>query len=373
MRTLMDFRYKKHYRAESGQNGGRNNMKGKNGQDLIVKVPPGTVVKDFETGKVLADLMQHGQKKVLARGGRGGKGNSHFATSTRQTPRFAQAGEKGEERWIVLELKSIADVGLVGFPNVGKSTILSVLTSARPKIANYPFTTLTPNLGVVEVDRKHSFILADIPGLIEGAHKGLGLGHDFLRHVERTRMLVHVVDASGMEGRDPVQDYYAINQELHAYSAKLAQRPQIVAANKCDLPGSEHNIRRLKEQLEPKGIKVFPVSAAQNQGFTEMIWEIVQMLDELPAVEPFEEEAAEIYDSTLDKEPFEITMDGDVYVISGPAVDRLMASVNLDDSDSLQYFQRALRRRGIIDALKKKGIQNGDTVRINDIEFDFID
>ncbi|MFO7154733.1 MAG: GTPase ObgE [Caldicoprobacter oshimai] len=373
MRTLMDFRYKKHYRAESGHNGGPSNMKGRDGEDLIIRVPPGTVIRDFETGKVLADLTHPGQRKVLARGGRGGKGNARFATSTRQTPRFAQPGEKGEERWVVLELKSIADVGLIGFPNVGKSTILSVLTSARPKIANYPFTTLTPNLGVVEVDREHSFILADIPGLIEGAHKGLGLGHDFLRHIERTRMLVHVVDASGIEGRDPVQDFYIINQELHAYSAELAQRPQIVAANKCDLPGAEHNVKRLKEELEPKGIKVFPVSATQNQGFKELVWEILRMLEKLPPVESFEEEVAETYDNTLEQEPFEITRDGDVYVVSGPAVDRLMASVNLDNYDSLQYFQRALRRRGIIDALKEKGIQNGDTVRINDVEFEFIE
>lgn len=373
MHTLMDFRYKKHYKAESGYNGGGNNKKGKNGEDLYIRVPPGTVIKDIGTGKVLADLRHHGQTKVLAHGGRGGKGNARFATSTRQAPRFAQPGSKGEERWVLLELKSIADVGLIGFPNVGKSTILSVLTSARPKIANYPFTTLTPNLGVVEVDREHSFVLADIPGLIEGAHKGSGLGHDFLRHIERTRMLIHVVDVSGMEGRDPVEDYNIINKELEAYSSKLIQRPQVVAANKCDIPGWEKNFEKLKEYLEPRGVKILPISAVQKQGFAELLWEIVKMLNELPPEESFEEDEEEIVDSYLYEQPFEITFDGEAYVVSGPAVDRLLASVNLNDDDSFQYFQRALRRRGIIDALREKGIKDGDTVRIKDIEFDYYD
>ena len=373
MHTLMDFRYRRHYKAESGQNGGNSNRKGRNGKDLYIKVPPGTVIKDIETGRVLADLRYHGQQKVLARGGSGGKGNARFATSTRQAPKFAQPGHKGEERWVFLELKSIADVGLIGFPNVGKSTILSVLTSARPKIANYHFTTLAPNLGVVEVDREHSFILADIPGLIKGAHKGSGLGHDFLRHIERTRLLIHVVDVSGIEGRDPIEDFNIINNELKTYSSKLMQRPQIVVANKCDIPGYEKNLERLKEYLHPKGIKVFPVSAVQKQGFTQLLWEIVEMLKKLPEDQPFEDDEVEIYDNIQQEPPFEITMDGDVYVVSGYFIDRLMDSINLNDDDSFQYFQRALRRRGIIDALREKGIKDGDTVRIKDIEFDYYD
>ncbi|MGI6189055.1 MAG: GTPase ObgE [Caldicoprobacteraceae bacterium] len=373
MHTLMDFRYKTRYKAESGFNGGSNNKKGRNGKELHIRVPPGTVIKDAETGRILADMRHHSLTKILARGGRGGKGNARFATSTRQAPRFSQPGEKGEERWVVLELKSIADVGLIGFPNVGKSTILSVLTSARPKIANYHFTTLTPNLGVVEIDREHSFILADIPGLIEGAHKGSGLGHDFLRHIERTRMFVHVVDVSGMEGRDPIEDYNVINKELEAYSSKLMQRPQVVAANKCDIPGWEQNFEKLKEYLEPRGIKVFPISAVQKQGFKELLWEIENMLKELPADESFEDDEEDIYSSALYEQPFEITLDGDVYVVSGPVVDRLLDSVNLNDNESLQYFQRMLRRRGIIDALREKGIKDGDTVRIRDVEFDYID
>jgi GTP-binding protein len=366
MRTLMDFRYKRHYRAQGGQNGRGNNMKGRDGQDLLIKVPPGTLIKNYETGKVLADLMHPKQQKVLARGGGGGRGNARFATPTRQAPRFAQAGEEGQELWVLLELKSIADVGLVGFPNVGKSTILSILTSARPKIADYPFTTITPNLGVVEVDREHSFVLADIPGLIEGAHKGVGLGHGFLRHVERTRMLVHVIDASGIEGRSPLEDYYAINSELCSYSSNLGTLPQIVVANKMDLPGAEENVKLLKEELEHQGVKVLPVSAAYTRGFKELLWEVVKTLEKLPPIESFEDEVEEIEDIAED-ESFEITLDGGVYVVSGSIVDRLMASVNLDDYDSLQYFQRMLRRRGIIDALRQKGVRDGDTVRIKDM------
>ena len=260
--TLMDFRYRKSFKAQSGENGRGRNMYGKKGEDVIIEVPPGTIVRDSETQMVIADLTNPGQRKVLAYGGKGGKGNAKFATSTRQAPKFAREGTKGDERWIVLELKSIADVGLIGFPNVGKSTILSVLTESRPKIANYHFTTLAPNLGVVKTKYDKSFVMADIPGIIEGAHEGTGLGIDFLRHIERTRILVHVLDASGIEGRDPVEDFYTINKELESFSQELAQRPQVVAANKMDIPSAEENIVRLKEELEGKGIKVFPVSAA---------------------------------------------------------------------------------------------------------------
>lgn len=370
--TLMDFRYKKHFKAQNGQNGQSKNRMGKDGEDLIIPVPPGTVIRDAESGRILADLTKPGDQRILARGGRGGKGNARFATATRQAPRFAQEGQKGEELWITLELKSIADVGLVGFPNVGKSTILSVLTSARPKIDNYPFTTLYPNLGVVNTTYGKSFIMADIPGIIEGAHKGIGLGHDFLRHIERTRILIHVIDASGLEGRDPVNDFYVVRKEIEAFSPELAQRPHIVAANKMDIPSSEENIKRLEKELNAIGIKVFPVSAATNKGFDELIREVVKLLDELPPIEPFEEEA-DVTDMIVEEQPFEIHLEDGVYVVSGPEVDRLLGRVNLDDYESLQYFQRMLRRRGIIDALKEKGIQNGDTVRMNDLEFDFID
>ena len=370
--TLIDFRYKKHFKAQHGQNGQSKNRIGKNGEDLIIPVPPGTIIRDAESGRILADLTKPDDRRILARGGRGGKGNARFATATRQAPRFAQEGQKGEELWVILELKSIADVGLVGFPNVGKSTILSILTSARPKIDNYPFTTLHPNLGVVKTSYGKSFIMADIPGIIEGAHKGVGLGHDFLRHIERTRILIHVIDASGSEGRDPVNDFYVICKEIEAFSPELAKRPHIVAANKMDIPSSEENIKRLKKELNAIGIKVFPVSAATNKGFDELLRELVKLLDELPPIESFEEEA-DVTDMIVEQEPFEIQLEDGVFVVSGPEVDRLLGRVNLDDYESLQYFQRMLRRRGIIDALREKGIQNGDTVRMNDLEFEFID
>jgi len=370
--TLLDFKYKKSFKAQRGENGQSKNMKGKDGEDLIIEVPPGTIIRDAETGRILADLTKPNERRILARGGRGGKGNARFATATRQAPRFAEEGQKGEEAWLTLELKLIADVGLVGFPNVGKSTILSVLTAARPKIANYPFTTLSPNLGVVETPYGKSFVLADIPGIIEGAHKGVGLGHDFLRHIERTRVLIHVIDASGFEGRDPVNDFYVVCKEIEAYSAELAKRPHIVAANKMDLPSSAENIKRLKNELGKKGIKVFPVSAVSNKGFDDLLKEVVKLLDEIPPIEPFEEEA-DLSDIVVEQMPFEIHLEGDVYVVSGPVVDRILGRVNLDDYESLQYFQRMLRRRGIIDALREKGIQNGDTVRMNDLEFEFID
>lgn len=370
LHTLMDFRFRKKFAAENGEDGQGQKRFGKSGESLLIEVPPGTVVRDELTGLVLADLKEAGQQKILARGGRGGKGNVHFATATRQAPRFAREGGQGQERSVILELKSIADVGLVGFPNVGKSTILSVLTSARPKIADYHFTTLHPNLGVVKA-RGRSFIMADIPGIIEGAHQGVGLGYEFLRHIERTRILVHVIDVSGMEGRDPLEDFHTINRELKKYSEKLAERPQIVAANKLDIPEAEDNIRRLKADLEPMGVRVFPVSAAQNRGFEPLLDEILRLLDEIPELESFEDEV-DVY--SLDpEEPYEILIEDDEFVVRGPAVDKLLGMVNLDDYESLQFFQRALRKHGIIDALREKGVQDGDTVRMNDISFDFLD
>ncbi|NLI61727.1 MAG: GTPase ObgE [Clostridiales bacterium] len=370
--TLMDFRYRKSFKAQSGENGRGRNMYGKKGEDVIIEVPPGTIVRDSETQMVIADLTNPGQRKVLAYGGKGGKGNAKFATSTRQAPKFAREGTKGDERWIVLELKSIADVGLIGFPNVGKSTILSVLTESRPKIANYHFTTLAPNLGVVKTKYDKSFVMADIPGIIEGAHEGTGLGIDFLRHIERTRILVHVLDASGIEGRDPVEDFYTINKELESFSQELAQRPQVVAANKMDIPSAEENIVRLKEELEGKGIKVFPVSAATAKGFDRLTAELIKLLEELPPMESFEEEW-DWMEQDEAEEPFVIDIIDGVYVVSGPTVDRLLGRVNMDDYESMQYFQRALRKQGIIDALRNMGINDGDTVQMNELEFDFLE
>ncbi|HZK33887.1 MAG TPA: GTPase ObgE [Bacillota bacterium] len=371
LHTLIDFRYKKKFKAQNGEGGKGQKRFGKDGQDLVIKVPPGTTIRDEETGYVLADLKVSGEKRVIARGGRGGKGNVHFATPTRQAPKFAKQGQKGQERNIVLELKSIADVGLVGFPNVGKSTILSILSAARPKIADYHFTTLKPNLGVVKVRDNSSFVMADIPGIIEGAHQGVGLGLKFLRHIERTRLLVHVIDVSGVEGRNPLDDFQGINKELQKYSVKLAERPQIIAANKMDITGAGENIKELRALLEPQGYKVFPISAVQNKGFEPLLNELMQMLTEIPELESLEDELD--IDSQIEEVPFEINKEGDEYLLSGPMMDRLLVMINLDDHDSLQYFQRALRKHGVIDALREAGVNDGDTVHINDFSFDFID
>lgn len=369
--TLMDFRYKVRQLAQNGQNGKGANMTGKMGEDLYLDVPPGTLIRDAETGKVLVDLTASNQRAILAHGGRGGKGNSRFSTSTRRAPKFAQLGEKGEERSVILELKSIADVGLVGFPNVGKSTILSVLTSAHPKIADYAFTTLSPNLGVVKW-REHSFVLADIPGLIEGAHEGAGLGHDFLRHIERTRMLVHVVDVSGIEGRDPVQDYHSINFELASFSEKLARLPQVVAANKSDLPSYFDNIERLKAELEPLGVVIVAVSAATKSGFDELLNKILAILESLPVTEETVDIQMELSVPIIyNINAFEVKNEGRMYTVTGAAVDKLMRSVNLDDRESLGFFQKMCKQKGIIGELKRKGIVQGDTVRIGGVEFEY--
>ncbi|MDO5378300.1 MAG: GTPase ObgE [Clostridia bacterium] len=368
MHTLMDFRYKRKYTAENGENGAAALCRGKSGKDLVIKVPVGTVVRRADDGRLVADMHEPGKTHVLLKGGRGGWGNAHFATPTRQAPNFAKPGQKCEIVEFELELKSIADVGLVGYPNVGKSTILSVVTAARPKIANYHFTTLAPNLGIC---RKYGmdFVMADIPGIVEGASDGVGLGIQFLRHVERTRLLVHVLDAAGSEGRDPVEDFERICDELVAYG-DLAERPQIVAANKMDLPGAEENVERLRAHLRGTDIEVYPVSAATGKGFDELMGAIVRLLPTLPEITVFEEEPEA---ENAPQKPFEVVREGGVYVVSGPAMEQLIGSVNFDDEESLGYFHRTLRGRGVIDALRAAGASEGDTVVIGEMEFDFVE
>lgn len=370
MDTLLDFKFARFYRAENGEKGRAGRSSGKNGQDLIIKVPVGTVVRDVETGAVAADLNTAGRQKVVLHGGRGGRGNCRFATPTRQSPRFAQPGQKTLEREVELELKTIADVGLIGLPNVGKSTILSVLTSAKPKIANYHFTTLTPNLGVVKRYDK-SFVLADIPGLIEGAAEGAGLGHDFLRHIERTRLLVHVIDVSGSEGRDPVDDYFKIKGELTRYSPRLGELKQVVVANKMDVTGAQDNLDRLREALKSEDVEVFPVSAAMVKGFDALIDCLVKTLDTLPKTYEFEEEG--ITETHRYEPGFNIEKDGDVFVVTGGSVDYILDTTYADDEGSMRRFQQFLIREGIIDALRKAGATEESVVRMGEWEFDFIE
>ena len=371
MHTLLDFRFKSKYTAENGVDGAAGNCTGKRGEDLIIKVPVGTVIREAESGAVVADMDTAGETRTILHGGRGGWGNRHFATPTRQAPNFAKPGIKTEVHTFLLELKTIADVGLVGYPNVGKSTILSVVTSAKPKIGNYHFTTLTPNLGIV---RRHGkdIVLADIPGLIEGAADGAGLGHDFLRHVERTRLLLHVLDIAGSEGRDPVEDFDQINHELANYG-ELAERPQIVVCNKSDLPDSEENVVRLKAHLAELGLDypVFVVSAATHQGFDALLDKTGDMLEALPPIVHFEEEVS--YDDSVKPGTFEVVRDGAVFEVVGSSMQRLIDSVNFDDEESMSWFHRTLRKWGVIDALRKAGAQEGDTVRIIDMEFDFVE
>ena len=368
--TLLDFKYQRFFRAESGEPGKAELSRGRDGENLVVRVPVGTVVRDVETGAVIADMNKPGKEKTLLKGGRGGKGNARFATPTRQAPRFAQPGTKTLEREVELELKTIADVGLIGLPNVGKSTLLSVLTAARPKIANYHFTTLTPNLGVAQRYDKN-FVLADIPGLIEGAAEGAGLGHEFLRHIERTRMLIHVVDVSGSEGRDPVEDYDAIRKELAAYSEKLPQLPEIVAANKMDLTDAQDNPARLQEYLEPKGVAVYPVSAATHQGLEKLLDACVRMLTELPPVLEFEEE--ELALKPQYEAGFAVTREDDgAFVVTGGDVDRILDTTDPNDETSMRRFQQMLVKTGIVAALREKGAKDGDTVRLGEWEFEFM-
>ncbi len=369
MHTLLDFRFKSKYTAENGTDGAAGRCTGKRGEDLIIKVPVGTVLRDAESGAVVADMDQPGETRRILKGGRGGWGNTHFATPTRQAPNFAKPGTKTEVRTFLMELKTIADVGLVGYPNVGKSTILSVVTSAKPKIGNYHFTTLTPNLGIV---RRHGkdFVLADIPGLVEGAAEGVGLGHDFLRHVERTRLLLHVVDIAGSEGRDPIEDFDQINQELQNYG-ELSTRPQVVVCNKMDLTDAEENLARMKEHVAPLGYPVFAVSAATHQGFDALLDYAADRLEELPPIQHFTEEID--LDEEIKPSTFEVQKDGEVYEVIGSSMERLLDSVNFDDEESMNWFHRTLRRWGVIDALRNAGAQEGDTVRIGDMEFDFVE
>ncbi len=370
LNTLMDFRYRRKFVAGNGENGRGNRCNGKSAEDLVIRVPFGTVITDCESGRVLADVSDE-QPVVLLRGGRGGFGNTHFATPTRQIPRFARPGMPGEEREVCLELKLIADVGLLGFPNVGKSTLISCVSAAQPKIANYHFTTLSPVLGVVGKDSRDSFVMADIPGLIEGAAQGVGLGHDFLRHVERCRLLLHVVDVSGSEGRDPVEDFKLINKELFAYNEEMRKIPQIVAANKSDIATPEQ-LASFQKAMQQQGYEVFDISAATHQGLEVLIAAVREKLKTLPPVRRYEVQPEPLPEVTPDKRAFDISIENGVYVVNAPWLLPILNSVNMDDYESLQYFQRVLRSSGIIDELISRGIQQEDTVRIDDFEFDFI-
>lgn len=370
IRTLADFRYKRHYKAENGENGKTKKQYGKKGQDLYIKVPVGTLIKDFETGGVIHDMKTPGENYIICKGGRGGNGNAKYASSIRQAPRFAQPGTKGEEKTVSLELKLIADVGLVGLPNVGKSSILSILSDAKPKIANYHFTTLEPNLGVVKIGPEESFVLADIPGLIEGASEGIGLGHDFLKHVERTRILVHVIDVSGSEGRDPVEDYHLISDELEKYNEKLRDKKFIVVANKMDLPDAQEGLERLKEDLKGIG-EIIPVSAATTEGLEELkyiIWDVLKDLTE--DYSTYDEEYVVYEEEIAD---FTILKDEDEYFVEGPLIDNMYYRTNFQDDEQVRFFERVLRDKGVYKALKEAGIEEGDIVHIDDMEFEYFD
>lgn len=369
--TLADFRYKRKYAAESGQNGGATRCTGKSAPDLIIKVPYGTLVKEAETGRILADISDD-QAVVIAKGGNGGWGNMHFATSTRQVPRFAKNGAPGEEFDVVLELKLLADVGLIGFPNVGKSTLISVVSEAKPKIANYHFTTLTPVLGVIRMGEGSSFVMADIPGLIEGAGTGAGLGHEFLRHVERCRLLLHVLDISGSEGRDPIEDFEMINRELSVYNQELSEHPQIIVGNKCDLV-DEEEIERIKTYFEEKGYRFFPIMAAIAEGTKELINYVAAELAKLPPLKHYEVEGRLVEEPKWNGRNFKIRVENGIYHIDdAPWLMDIMNTVDPDDYESLQYFERVLRTSGIIEALEKQGIMEGDTVQVEDIDFEYV-
>lgn len=372
--TLVDFRFKKKFKAENGKNGEGARKYGKSGEDLYVKVPIGTLIKDAETGKIIADLSHKGQKELILPGGRGGKGNSHFATSTRQAPRFSQDGEKGIEKEVILELKLLADVGLIGFPNVGKSTFLSKTTSATPKIADYHFTTLEPNLGVVKNDYGESFVIADIPGIIEGASNGTGLGLQFLRHIERTRLLLHVIDVSGIEGRNPVDDFKTINEELKSYSEKLSKRKQIIVANKIDSMQDENLYNDLEKLAKENNIEIFKISAVTGEGISELLKRVSQVLKELPKEELYDEvEDKKVYTLQEEQEGYTIKKEDGIFVVDGPAVDRVMRRVNLEDNESMYYFQKCLDSLGVNQKLKEAGVQEGDTVNICGWELEWYD
>ncbi|MCR2820529.1 GTPase ObgE [Lederbergia panacisoli] len=379
LRTLMDFRYQRHFKAPRGEHGMSKSQHGKGASDMIVKVPPGTVVTDEDTKEVIADLVSHGQQAIIANGGRGGRGNIRFATPANPAPEVAENGEPGQERNVILELKVLADVGLVGFPSVGKSTLLSVVSAAKPKIAEYHFTTIVPNLGVVETGDGRSFVMADLPGLIEGAHEGVGLGHQFLRHIERTRVIVHVIDMSGMEGRDPYEDYSTINQELQEYNLRLLERPQIIVANKMDMPEAEANLEEFKRKLKDD-YPVFPISAVTREGLKELLYEIANQLEhtpEFPLHEVVEEEETinrVMYKHEKPKEEFTITREPDgSFVVSGGKVERLFKMTDFSRDESVRRFARQLRTMGIDDALRERGAKDGDTIRLLEFEFEFVD
>ena len=376
LRTLMDFRYQRHFKADRGENGRPKNQHGKSRDGMQIRVPPGTTVIDEDTGKIIADLTEEGQKAIIANGGRGGRGNSRFATPANPAPEIAENGQPGQERNIVIELKVLADAGLVGFPSVGKSTILSVVSAARPKIADYHFTTLTPNLGMVETDDNRSFVLADLPGLIEGAHSGIGLGHQFLRHIERTRVIVHVIDMSGLEDRDPYEDYLIINEELKQYNLRLTERPQIIVANKMDLPTSKDNLAKFKEQVGEDAL-IFPISAVTKEGMNPLLRAIVDKVETTPEFPLYEEEEVEqrvMYKYTKKEAPFTLSRDDDgSWVIAGHEIETMFKMTNFDREDSVKRFSRKMRHLGIDDALREKGAEHGDIVRILNYEFEFIE
>jgi len=379
LRTLMDFRYQKHFKAPRGENGRSKSQHGASAEDLVIKVPPGTVVRDADNGEFIADLTHHGQQAVIARGGRGGRGNIRFATPTNPAPEIAENGEPGEEKWVELELKLLADVGLIGYPSVGKSTLLSVVSKARPKIAAYHFTTLVPNLGMVYVEDGRSFVMADLPGLIEGAHQGVGLGHQFLRHVERTKVLVHVIDMAGSEGRDPYEDYLKINEEIQLYRKDLEKRPQIVAANKMDLPDAQEQLELFKEQVGPE-VPVYPISAATKEGIRELLFAVADLLDQVEKEQPQETAAPDtlitdrkVYKSEEDKPAFTIRRENEVFVVEGERVERLVQKTNFQYHDSVMRFARTIRQMGVEDALRERGAKEGDTIRIGEMVFELSD
>ena len=378
MNTLVDYRHIRKYKAQDGEPGGKKNCHGKNGQDIVLKVPQGTVIKEAETGKIIADMSGDRRRMVLLKGGRGGNGNQHYATSTMQAPKYAQPGQPAQELTLLLELKVIADVGLVGFPNVGKSTLLSRVSNAQPKIANYHFTTLSPNLGVVDLEDAKGFVIADIPGLIEGASQGAGLGHEFLRHIERTKVIIHIVDAAGTEGRDPIEDIYAINKELESYNADISKRPQVIAANKIDAIYSVEEsdpLAALKAEFEPKGIPVYPISAISGQGLKELLYHVREMLDQLTqeptvfAQEYFPEEERISYGDM----PYTVVYDEEAneYVVEGPRIEKMLGYTNLESEKGFTFFQNFLRDNGILAELEQLGIQEGDTVRMYGLSFDY--
>ena len=378
LNTLIDFRHIRKYKAENGEEGGKKNCHGKNGSDIVIKVPEGTVIKEANSGQVITDMSGGNKRVVLLKGGKGGNGNQHYATSTMQAPKYAQPGQEAQELELILELKVIADVGLVGFPNVGKSTFLSVVTNARPKIANYHFTTINPNLGVVDLEGTGGFVIADIPGLIEGASEGVGLGHEFLRHIERTKVIIHIVDAAGTEGRDPIEDIYAINKELEAYNPDIAKRPQVIAANKIDAiyddGESENPIEKIKNEFEPQGIKVFPISAVSGQNLKDLLYEVYNMLqeiDEEPTI--FEQEYFPEGPASYGDMPYTVTYDEeeDEYVVEGPRIEKMLGYTNLESEKGFTFFQNFLKENGILEELENLGISEGDTVRMYGLSFDY--